>query len=555
MTSYLRTPSVERLPVLLEELYNGALRIPPFQRDFEWKGEQRLALFDSIWKGLPTGALMVWRTALKLPSEDPIGPYALLPTENSPSPQYLLDGRQRMTTLYAALAGGLFTRDERKPARASDSAPDGTPWDIGFDLEEQIFECANPWYLRIQGRGPFLPLAVVLDDLAYDEWRVGQVLSREHTNRARALRVAFNDYLIPVLPLATDDVGVVTLTFKRVNSGGTQMGDAAMARALAWTHTFDLRSEMDQVRERLNPHGWGELDDDTLLKVVASVLKLDPTEPQLETLADSLKKDVSSVDHAGNCVLLAARLLGRIGIVGPGSLPYAQILVFLARAIVTAQLSEEQDRQAIAWTVEACLDERFGGAPPHMVRVYWRDFARRLGLVEGESAEKHPRKVRECRRFSMAWARSRATAVVLADNRPTVGDGSPLPDPFALVARGTECVGMLIAPGAEGLPPAIRRNRNLKAMGSALRSPANRIVCPPSELIELRAWLFDDLCASNILASHLISASAHEALVDGDLETFFERRRQSIMQAEREWAAKHGAQIDLVPDPTSYDDL
>src|SRR5262249_60471735 len=72
--SYLRNPSVERLPVILEELHTGSLRIPPFQRDFEWTGVQRLALCSSIRLGLPTGSLLVWRTSHKLAEEKPIGP-------------------------------------------------------------------------------------------------------------------------------------------------------------------------------------------------------------------------------------------------------------------------------------------------------------------------------------------------------------------------------------------------------------------------------------------------------------------------------------------------
>jgi hypothetical protein len=69
--SYLRTPTVERLPTILEELHTGSLRIPPFQRDFEWTGEQRLALCSSIRLGVPTGSLMVWRTDHKLADENP----------------------------------------------------------------------------------------------------------------------------------------------------------------------------------------------------------------------------------------------------------------------------------------------------------------------------------------------------------------------------------------------------------------------------------------------------------------------------------------------------
>jgi uncharacterized protein with ParB-like and HNH nuclease domain len=100
--SYLRNPSIERLPTILEQLHTRELCIPPFQRDFEWSGDQRLALCDSVLLGLPTGSLMVWRSSKSLPTETPIGPFPLSDVPPGTKPQYLLDGRQRMTTLYSA---------------------------------------------------------------------------------------------------------------------------------------------------------------------------------------------------------------------------------------------------------------------------------------------------------------------------------------------------------------------------------------------------------------------------------------------------------------------
>ncbi|WP_438009477.1 DUF262 domain-containing protein [Sorangium sp. So ce321] len=570
--SYLRNPSVERLPVILEELHVGSLCIPPFQRDFEWTGEQRLALCSSVRLGLPTGALMVWRTSHKLAAENPIGPYHLAPSEAS-APQYLLDGRQRMTTLYAALAASFWTREGKAPPLpASDvrEAPDGTPWSILFDLEEQEFTFdhqsdaaeTNPNLSLLpageDNKRALLPLAVLLDDTAYDEWRARTSLSREHTNRARALRSAFTDYLIPVVPLATDDIGVVTLTFKRVNNGGTPMGDADMTRALAWSKGFDLREKIEVVREELKPRGWGELEDDALLKVVAAVSNLDPTEVDPEQLAQKIKAHPALVHTAGERVASTVRLLGdRLGITGPGSLPYTQILVLVARALDRAggSLKPAQENKLAAWAAEVCLDERFGGAPAHMIRADWRALAHRLGLPHADPPrardEKLP-KAKECWVFSMAWARSRGTALVLADQRPRDGQNRPFNDPFTLVARGSDNIGMLIAQGAEGVPVFIRRQAKHKHLSTALRSPANRVVCPPHELPELRAALLRGDCPVELLRSHLVDETAHEALVLGDLEEFFERRRTAILIAEKRWVEDRGGEVEILREPRTY---
>jgi hypothetical protein len=570
--SYLRNPNVERLPVILEELHTGSLRIPPFQRDFEWRGEQRLALCSSVRLGLPTGALMVWRTSHKLAEENPIGPYLLAPSQ-APSPQYLLDGRQRMTTLYAALAAGFWTREGKAPPLPTPSvsaAPDGTPWSILFDLNEQefLFDQLKEVGETSAGLSSFsdgkadrralLPLAVLLDDTAYDEWRVQASLSREHANRARALRSAFTDYLIPVVPLVTDDIGVVTLTFKRVNNGGTPMGDADMTRALAWSKGFDLREQIEVVREELKPLGWGELEDDALLKVVAAVSQLDPTEVDPEELAQKIKTEPLLVETAGERVVAAVRLLrNRLGIKGPGSLPYTQILVLVARAIDGAGgfLKPGQEDKLAAWAAEVCLDERFGGAPAHMIRADWRALANRLGLPHADPPrardEKRP-KAKECWVFSMAWARSRGTALVLAAQGPRDSQDRPFNDPSSLISLGSDNVGMLIAQGGDGIPEFVRKQIKSKQLATALRSPANRVVCPPHELPRLRTAFFSDACPEALLRSHLVDEAAHGALMHGDLATFFERRRAAILDAEKLWVMTRGGAVDILREPRTY---
>lgn len=566
MPSYLRAPTVERLPVILEELHTGSLRIPPFQRDFEWEGPQRLALFDSILRGLPTGSLMVWRTAHKLHAENPLGPYPLTFTDE-PS-QYLLDGRQRMTTLYAALAASFWTREgQAAPVRADPCAPDGTAWGVLFDLDEQVFVYEQLGDGAVEGStlplfaAPAkrtLPLAVLFDDSAYDDWRGRANLSRDQVNRARNLRSAFIDYLIPFLPLATDDIGVVTLTFKRVNSGGTAMGDADMTRALAWSKDYDLRVQIDSVRETLSPRGWGGLDNDTILKAIAGIALPDPTSMDAEKLAKELKVNVDLVQVAGQRLASAVDLLSELlGMRGPASLPYIQILVFAVRAIHRANgsLTEAQRRDLGAWAAEASLDERFSVTAPHMLRAYFRALEHRLELGEEPGAPQtnvRPRNANECWKFRMIWARSRGTALVLAAQSPTDPEGRLLVDPFELIASENDNVGMLLARGGEGMPQRARDQLKREQLGMALQSPANRFICPPRDMPGLRAKLFDPSCPRQVLDGHLVTPEAHLALTRGSLADFFEHRRAAILAAEARWVKQRGGEVSIVRDQRKY---
>src|SRR6266511_2775762 len=97
-------PHVQYLAQILEEIAQGRLKIPRFQRPLVWDWDLRLDLLRSIRRGIPMGAVMVWRT-----NTNPINCYEgfgrfrfrkqTLPSAN----QYILDGVQRLTTLYSAL--------------------------------------------------------------------------------------------------------------------------------------------------------------------------------------------------------------------------------------------------------------------------------------------------------------------------------------------------------------------------------------------------------------------------------------------------------------------
>jgi hypothetical protein len=471
--------------------------------------------------------------------------------------QYLLDGRQRVTTLYAALAAAFWSREGKKPPRPEAeyaTSPDGTPWEVFYDLENEVFTFGT----NADEGSLFLPLSTLLDDSAYDAWRSKAKPSRENSNRARALRSAFMDYQIPVVPLAVEDIGIVTLTFKRVNNGGTPMADADMARALAWSEGFDLRERLSNVREHLAASGWKGIEEDLLLKIVAVVSGIEPVEVDVEKLAKEIKSSPDIVRLAGDLVISAAELLReRIGILGPTSLPYTQVLVFAARAFHEAggKLSKKAQDQLTAWVAEVCLDERFGGAPPHVVRAEWRSFARRLALPNAEPAgarrDVRTTTVKECWKFSLAWARSMGTGLVLAAQQPRRADGKPMKNPSAYVATGSDDVGMLFAAGGEGIPAALEKAIK-KLRGAALRSPANRVICEERRLPALRKALLQPDCAKNILNSHLIPQQAHKALLANDLSAFFDLRRDAIWDAEKQWLYQRGGKANFQRDPREY---
>lgn len=102
--------SVQRL---VEMIQAGELRLPEMQRGFVWKGTRVRDLLDSLYRGYPSGNILVWETEESLPLRD-------MAVAQSVSPYHgfklLLDGQQRLTSLSAILRGEPVTvRGRRRP--------------------------------------------------------------------------------------------------------------------------------------------------------------------------------------------------------------------------------------------------------------------------------------------------------------------------------------------------------------------------------------------------------------------------------------------------------
>lgn len=89
-----------RISTILEKIDEHQLFVPAFQREYVWKRDDAKQLIDSLIKDYPTGTMLTWETAN--PPELK-GPHKYSPTQGAV--KLLLDGQQRMTTLYMLIKG------------------------------------------------------------------------------------------------------------------------------------------------------------------------------------------------------------------------------------------------------------------------------------------------------------------------------------------------------------------------------------------------------------------------------------------------------------------
>lgn len=96
---------------LMYDIKRGHIKIPQFQRDFIWKKEKAASLMDSILKGYPIGTIILWKTKETLRAVRNLGGADLPDTPEGDFIQYVLDGQQRLTSIFATLSGSKVKRD------------------------------------------------------------------------------------------------------------------------------------------------------------------------------------------------------------------------------------------------------------------------------------------------------------------------------------------------------------------------------------------------------------------------------------------------------------
>ena len=97
---------------LVANIEKGYIQKPEMQREYVWKATRVRDLLDSLYRGYPSGTILLWQTDTDAPTSD----FAISTEKNYTSrPLLLLDGQQRLTSLSSVIRGEpIFVRERRK---------------------------------------------------------------------------------------------------------------------------------------------------------------------------------------------------------------------------------------------------------------------------------------------------------------------------------------------------------------------------------------------------------------------------------------------------------
>lgn len=340
---------------LLEAVNGGAIRIPAFQRGFVWDMDRVAYLMDSIYKNYPFGSLLFWRTKNKLKVERKLGQFNLPePKEDYPI-DYVLDGQQRLTSIFSVFQNELKPNDF------------GVEWsEIYFDLEaandaqDSQFVALNT--SEVDSSRHF-PLNVLFDSVKYRTATEGK--SPEQIKILDRLQEKFKEVSIPVQVLKTEDRSIVAIVFERVNRLGMELDTLQLLSAWTWNEEFDLLAKFKELGEELQEFGFSEIgeDSDLILRCSSAILLGDPTVDKLLDLNGQQVRDEFSLVRNG--ILGAIDFMRtQLCISSLKNLPYTAMIIPLTVFFAEPDGKEvsydsETYKQLKVWFWKSCFTRRY----------------------------------------------------------------------------------------------------------------------------------------------------------------------------------------------------
>jgi len=349
------TSSNKEIQALVDDIKNGRLLLPELQRKFVWKSTQVRDLFDSLYHQYPSGQLLVWETN-ELPYSHALGLDGI--SLEGKSPQLLLDGQQRLTSLAAILLERpLIARNVKRPI------------DIVFNVYTEKFEVAGPRQTLDAGWISLSKLFTggvlsILTALKLDTRDPGTAKIFDHLNRLEKIKTY--SYQVNILEGLTYDE--VTHIFVRINSGGTKLGSADLALAQISSRWRGVTEEIDTYRAEVWKRGNGLwLDTGILLRILSALIAGQTRLSQLfkgerqnltvEQLQEGWKRLKVALDQAlsfviGNCSINRMELL-----------PTQYILITLA--VFFDHFTEntpDQMRELERWALMALIWSRYSSS-------------------------------------------------------------------------------------------------------------------------------------------------------------------------------------------------
>ncbi|MFA4890731.1 MAG: DUF262 domain-containing protein [Candidatus Paceibacterota bacterium] len=254
-------PMHKQFSSLMESISSGGLKIPQFQREFVWDIKKSASLLDSIIKGYPVGTFIFWKTKDRLRSVKDIGNLNLPEPAVGDYVNFVLDGQQRITSLFAAFKG-------EKILRADGKIEDFSEIYIDLDANE------DEKIVTTEIEDKNLDHLIKLKDLLYGELTTLTKYPSTYHHKLGEYKKRIESYNYSVIQVNEVPIDVATEIFTRINVGGKPLSlfEIMVAKTYDYDKNFELSEKFDALVENLKNVNYETISDATVLQIISLIL-------------------------------------------------------------------------------------------------------------------------------------------------------------------------------------------------------------------------------------------------------------------------------------------
>ena len=348
---------------IINNVNKGIYQIPKFQRDFVWSKEQTAKLIDSLLKGFPIGSFILWKTSDRLKSLKKIGGVVFNEIKEGEYVYYILDGQQRMTSLYLALEGVNVGNDNYR--------------EIYIDLDKELnsddeictltktAHCITFYELINQRITSFSKI--------FDDTKVEKI---------EDLREHIKNYEFSTIEIENQPMEKIAEIFTRINTGGKVLTLFEIMNAKVYSENkldntgtviskgFDLEEKFNDLIDDLKYSGYETIGENK--SIILQLLSLILLKNAKREAILSIKKDkfIEEWEDTVKCLKLAIdKIVDYFKITASKLLPYYVLIVPIAYFYKinnfippsNAQLKELEKyffRCAISWRFSSSVETK-----------------------------------------------------------------------------------------------------------------------------------------------------------------------------------------------------
>ena len=380
---------------ILDDVNSGRIYLPAIQRKYVWKDSQITRLFDSIMLGYPIGTFLFWKVKKTIVNQNEYSMYEFIRdyhdrdmNKNPPAPQpfpigtgdetmwAVLDGQQRLTSLYIALQGSLSRKLPRKQWKNDAAFPKK---ELYFDLhsektnDEDIsynFKFLTPdeaaknkdgetWYLVkdiLKYSTEDLMTEVIIPCGLAEDRVATKNISLLHTRLV-------TDEIINYFEIKKDSIDDVLDIFVRVNSGGTVLSKSDLLFSTIVSHWDNARDEIDNLLSEINRKGEGfKFNNDFIMRTCLYLLDMSVA-LKVETFKkDSVLKIKDNWDAIRNAIKETVDLLDEFGFNSENMISYVAVSPMVYYRFKGGNFDDTSKNELRKYIVIAQVKQIFGTA-------------------------------------------------------------------------------------------------------------------------------------------------------------------------------------------------